>query len=289
MRGREIKMEIRHEDLVGTYEQKKKLVSQFTLFDDIFFSVVMQDEDTAEYVTRLCTGIPDLKLINSNIQQALRNLIGKSSTLDFIGEDSTGKVFNIEVQNVGDKAHFGPMRSRFHQSIIDASLVPQGEKDFYKLPEVYVIFITPFNPLKKYGLNKIAYEKISYLNGVEWNNKVHEIYLNAEVKDDSKLSDMLQYFKTADPNDNRFGPLSNSVRKYKYADEEVDYMCRAVEEYAKERERIAVEKATKEAAEEMARTKSGIVDSLLKKGFSIKDALEIADIDEETYNSHRIA
>ncbi|MBR3023681.1 MAG: PD-(D/E)XK nuclease family transposase, partial [Oscillospiraceae bacterium] len=244
---------------------------------------------TAEYVTRLCTGILDLKLINSNIQQALRNLIGKSSTLDFIGEDSTGKVFNIEVQNVGDKAHFGPMRSRFHQSIIDASLVPQGEKDFDKLPEVYVIFITPFNPLKKYGLNKIAYEKISYLNGVEWNNKVHEIYLNAEVKDDSKLSDMLQYFKTADPNDNRFGPLSNSVRKYKYADEEVDYMCRAVEEYAKERERIAVEKATKEAAEEMARTKSGIVDSLLKKGFSIKDALEIADIDEETYNSHRIA
>ena len=100
---------------------------------------------------------------------------------------------------------------------------------------------------------------------------------------------MLQYFKTADPNDDRFGPLSNSVRKYKYADEEVDYMCRAVEEYAKERERIAVEKATKEAAEEMARTKSGIVDSLLKKGFSIKDALEIADIDEETYNSHRIA
>ncbi len=104
---------------------------------------------------------------------------------------------------------------------------------------------------------------------------------------------MLQYFKTADPNDDRFGPLSNSVRKYKYVDEEVDYMCRAVEEYAMERERIAVEKANEEsakkAAEEMARTKSGIVDSLLKKGFSIKDALEIADIDEETYNSHRIA
>jgi len=289
MGGREIKMEIRHEDLVGTYEQKKKLVSQFTLFDDIFFSVVMQDEDTAEYVTRLCTGIPDLKLINSNIQQALRNLIGKSSTLDFIGEDFTGKVFNIEVQNVGDKAHFGPMRSRFHQSIIDASLVPQGEKDFDKLPEVYVIFITPFNPLKKYGLNKIAYEKISYLNGVEWNNKVHEIYLNAEVKDDSKLSDMLQYFKTADPDDDRFGPLSKSVRKYKYVDEEVDYMCRAVEEYAekiaKEREKIAVEKA----AEEMAIAKSGIVDSLLKEGFPLEKALEMAKIDEETYNSHRIA
>ena len=66
-------------------------------------------------------------------------------------------------------------------------------------------------------------------------------------------------------------------------------MCRAVEEYAekiaKEREKIAVEKA----AEEMAIAKSGIVDSLLKEGFPLEKALEMAKIDEETYNSHRIA
>ena len=104
---------------------------------------------------------------------------------------------------------------------------------------------------------------------------------------------MLQYFKTADPNDTRFGPLSNSVRKYKYADEEVDYMCRAVEEYAMERERIAVEKANEEsakkAAEEIARKSVRFVDSLLKKGFPLEEALEMAEIDEETYNSHKIA
>ena len=284
MGGRETEMKIRHEDLIGTFEQKKKLVSQFTLLDDTFFSVVMQDEETAEYVLRLCTGIPDLKLIKSNIQKAVRNLVGRSVTLDFLAEDSNGNVFNIEVQNADEKKYFGPKRSRYHQAVIDASLAPKGI-DFDKLPELYVIFITPFNPLKKYGRNKIAYYKTSYLDGIEWDNKVHEIYLNTEVKDDSALSDMLQYFKTADPDDDRFGPLSRSVRKYKYVDEEVNNMCRAVEEYAKERERIALEKA----AEEMARTKSGIVNSLLKKGFPLKEALEIAEIDEETYNSHRIA
>ena len=284
MGGRETEMKIRHEDLIGTFEQKKKLVSQFTLLDDTFFSVVMQDEETAEYVLRLCTGIPDLKLIKSNIQKAVRNLVGRSVTLDFLAEDSNGNVFNIEVQNANEKNYFGPKRSRYHQAVIDASLAPKGI-DFDKLPELYVIFITPFNPLKKYGRNKIAYYKTSYLDGVEWDNEVHEIYLNTEVKDDSTLSDMLQYFKTADPDDDRFGPLSRSVRKYKCIDEEVNNMCRAVEEYAKERERIALEKA----AEEMARTKSGIVNSLLKKGFPLKEALEIAEIDEETYNSHRIA
>ena len=284
MGGRETEMKIRHEDLIGTFEQKKKLVSQFTLLDDTFFSVVMQDEETAEYVLRLCTGIPDLKLIKSNIQKAVRNLVGRSVTLDFLAEDSNGNVFNIEVQNANEKNYFGPKRSRYHQAVIDASLAPKGI-DFDKLPELYVIFITPFNPLKKYGRNKIAYYKTSYLDGIEWDNEVHEIYLNTEVKDDSTLSDMLQYFKTADPDDDRFGPLSRSVRKYKCIDEEVNNMCRVVEEYAKERERIALEKA----AEEMARTKSGIVNSLLKKGFPLKEALEIAEIDEETYNSHRIA
>ena len=70
-------------------------------------------------------------------------------------------------------------------------------------------------------------------------------------------------------------------------------MCRAVEEYAMERERIAVEKANEESAkktaEEMARTKTDFVDSLLKEGFPLEKALELAKIDEETYNSHRIA
>ena len=70
-------------------------------------------------------------------------------------------------------------------------------------------------------------------------------------------------------------------------------MCRAVEEYASEREKIAVEKANKEAekkaAEETALKSVRIVDSLLNKGFSLKDALEVAEIDEITYNSHKTA
>ncbi len=98
-----------------------------------------------------------------------------------------------------------------------------------------MIFITPFNPLKEYGHEKVAYISTTHLDGVEWNNEVHEIYLNAEVKDKSKLSEMLQYFKTADPDDDRFGPLSDAVKRQKCFDGEVDKMCRAVEEYAEER------------------------------------------------------
>lgn len=264
-------MKINHEDLIGSYEQKKKLVSQFSLFQDIFFSAVMKDKDAAEYVLRLCMDMPDLTIVSSNIQQSLRNLFGRSAILDFIAQDSSGTLFNIEVQSSDSKEYFGPKRSRYYQSIIDASFVHTG-MDFDKLPDVYIIFLTPFNPLKKANHNKVVYHKHSDLDGVEWNSGIHEIYINAEETDNTRLSEMLQYFIKADPEDNRFGALSKVVGRQKGSEKEVISMCQAVENYANERETI---KAVK------------MVNNLLKKGELLKNALECAEIDEETYNKYK--
>ncbi len=267
-------MKIRHEDLIGSFEQQKNLVMQFTLFQDIFFSAVMKNKDAAEYVLRLCTGIPDLTIVSSDIQKSLRNLIGKSAVLDFVAQDSTGKVYNIEVQNTDDEEYFGPMRARYYQSLLDASLAPKG-LSYDKLPEMYIIFITPFNPLKANGHHKVMYEKKSLLEDVPWDNKVHEIYLNAEETDESQLSEMLQYFRTADPADTRFGALSETVREQKGVKEEIADMCKAVEDYAKSyaKEREAI-KAAK------------FVNNLLAEGFALEKALQLAGIDEETYRQY---
>ena len=59
-------------------------------------------------------------------------------------------------------------------------------------------------------------------------------------------------------------------------------MCSAVEEYAKEYAAECERKAKEE-------TKVGVVESLIKRGFPLSEALEIADIDEETYNKYKIA
>lgn len=267
-------MKIRHEDLIGTFEQKKALVMQFTLFQDIFFSAVMKRKDAAEYVLRLCTGIPDLTIVKSNIQQSLRNLFGKSPVLDFVAQDAKGKVYNVEVQNTEDKNSFGAKRARYYQSMMDASFVPAGE-EYSELPELYIIFITPFNPLKEYGHHKIMYEKKSMLEDVNWDNDVHEIYLNAEETDDTQLSEMLQYFLTANPNDMRFGALSEAVREQKGAKEEIVDMCKAVEDYANERAEQLVEISKVE-----------MVNNLLNEGFTLEKALKIACIDEGTYRKY---
>ena len=267
-------MKIKHEDLIGSFEQQKKLVSQFTLFHDIFFSAVMKDKDAAEYVLRVCTGIEDLTIKKSNIQQSLRNMFGKSTTLDFVAEDSKGKIYNIEVQNTGDEEYFGAKRSRYYQALIDSSFFKKG-KTYDEMPELYIIFITPFNPLKQYDRHKVTYEKKSFLDGVVWENGVHEIYLNAEETDNTLLSDMLQYFLSANPDDKRFGALSKVVSEQKGRDKEVGTMCKEVEDYANER-----------AEEREILSKVKIAKNLLKKNFSLAEALETSELDEETYNNY---
>ena len=43
--GKEVMpMEIKHEDLIGTYEQKQAIAEQFNLMDDELFAVVMKDK-----------------------------------------------------------------------------------------------------------------------------------------------------------------------------------------------------------------------------------------------------
>ena len=62
-------------------------------------------------------------------------------------------------------------------------------------------------------------------------------------------------------------------------------MCKAVEDYAKEREKIAIEEANAKANAE----KVIIVDNLINEGFTLEKALRIVGIDEDTYNKYKVA
>ena len=56
-------MEITHESLIGSFEQKQKLVSQFNLIHDDFFAVVMQDKPALETTLRTLLKKKDLFLV----------------------------------------------------------------------------------------------------------------------------------------------------------------------------------------------------------------------------------
>ena len=88
-------MVIRHEDLVGTFEQKKALVAQFNLMSDTFFSVVMEHNDAAEYLLTQLLGKP-VRIIENKTQYSIRNIESHSIVLDALIEDEEHNIYDVE-------------------------------------------------------------------------------------------------------------------------------------------------------------------------------------------------
>lgn len=275
-------MVIRHEDLIGTFEQKKALVAQFNLMDDTFFSVIMEHNDAAEYLLTQLLGKP-VKIIENKTQYSIRNAESHSIVLDALIEDEEHNIYDVEVQ-VGDRKNH-ERRIRYYQTAIDWSYLEKG-KDYTELPELYMIFISDFDP---FDLKRNHYEIKEYVDnsGLCYNDGVHRLYFNTAVKDDSGLSKLLQYMADSDPDNNDFGALSQQVIYHKKQNEGVGSMCKAVEEYAKEREEKAkLEGRLEGRLEGKLEGKLETVKNLLKKNIPLDVALECAQIDKATYEKY---
>ncbi len=266
-------MVIRHEDLVGSFEQQKALVSQFNLMDDTFFSVVMEHNDAAEYLLTNLLGKP-VRIIENKTQYSIRNIENHSIVLDALIEDEEHNIYDVEVQ-IGDKKNH-ERRIRYYRTAIDWSYLEKG-KDYSDLPELYMIFISDFDPFQ---MSKVHYEIAQYIEGTDrkYDSGVHIHYFNTAVTDGTFLSDLLRYLKSSDPENNSFGALSKQVNYHKIQGG-VGNMCKAVEEYAKEYAKEREEKGRIEKSVE-------VVKNMLKDGFSIDKALKYADIDRSTYDKY---
>ena len=273
-------MVIRHEDLVGTFEQKKALVAQFNLMDDTFFSVVMEHNDAAEYLLTQLLGKP-VRIIENKTQYSIRNAESHSIVLDALVDDEEHNIYDVEVQ-IGDKNNH-ERRLRYYRTAIDWSYLEKG-KDYSELPELYLIFISDFDP---FDLDKVHYEIAQYVKETdrEYDSGVHIHYFNTKVEDETFLSELMQYMKNSDPDNNNVGALSRQVNYHKYQNEEVGSMCKAVEDYAKLRK----EEGRIEGKEEgIIQGKIEAVKNMLQKNMPFETALELVGIDRQTYDTYEV-
>lgn len=269
---------IKHEDLIGTYEQKRAVVAQFNLMDDTFFSVVMEHNDAAEYLLSQLLG-KKIKVVENKTQYSIRNAESHSIVLDALIQDDSGKLYDVEIQ-VGDHNNH-ERRIRYYHTAIDWSVLKKG-KDYSQLPDLYMIFISDFDPFKR---NRVCYEVAHYIKDtdLDYDNGIYIKYFNTSVDDGTFLSELLQYLKHSDPNNDKFGVLSQQVRYHKILDEGVDTMCKAVEEYAKE---YAREYAKGREEQAMIKGKIEAVENMLKDNIPLETALKYVQIDRETYEKH---
>jgi predicted transposase/invertase (TIGR01784 family) len=126
-------------------EDRKELleiIQQFCLMDDDFMSVVFDKNPKAvQLVLNIILERNDLqvKAEDIHVQHVIPNSPHRSVRLDVLATDSTGKVYNIEIQR--DDRGAGIRRARYNSALIDSTMLNEGEKT-RELNDSYVIFAT---------------------------------------------------------------------------------------------------------------------------------------------------
>ena len=214
--------------------KRQKIISKikdFTLMDDNFMTVFFNDDlECTEYVLRIILGIPDLRVTEAKSQYTIANLKGRSARLDVRALDSSGKVYDIEIQRTDKGA--GAKRARYNSALMDADSSVAGE-DTEKLPETYVIFITENDvfggKLPLYHIDRTIREL-----GRPFDDKSHIIYVNGEYRGDDPIGSLMHDFSCRKADDMKSAVLADKARQLKENEQGVKRMCRAVEELIEE-------------------------------------------------------
>lgn len=242
-------MRITDETLMGTFEQKRELVRSFTMFDDDFFAVVMEDKAAAQEVLRVLTEIPDLTVKEIKTQYSIRNLGTHSVILDALAEDSQHKLYNLELQVADQDSH--QKRVRYYQSNIDISYLDKGRK-YEDLPELYLIYMTKFD-LFHLGQAKYTISRSITGTDVVLDNGVHELYINAANDDGTEIAELMEFFTETGTRKPQFPDLSGRIYYLKEEQEGITRMCEAVRKYGDECKTIGRAEGQQQERKDMIR------------------------------------
>ena len=234
-----------------------------------------------EVMLRILLQKDDLIVTDVRTQYNLRNLVGHSVVLDGYATDSQGKLYNVEIQVKNNEYH--PKRIRYYQANVDMASLEKGKR-YSELPELYLIFISSFDMFKM-GRNTYTVKRMLDNSDVEVSNGVHEMYFNTAVKDNTEISELLQYFENTDSENRNFEELSERVRFYKENEEGVKHMCEAVRNYGDERESMGkASRLVENIKNLMNNTKCSLEEALSMIGCSVEEYNKSLEIVEKINN-----
>ena len=239
-------------------------IQSLRLMDDDFMTIVFSgDNKLTEFLLRILLDRTDLTVKQSLTQKEKHNIFGRSVRLDILAVDTEGKQYNIEIQRADKGA--SEKRARYNLSMIDSHSLKKND-DFEALPETYIIFITE-NDI--YRENKPLYcvkQSIVIDDKKEFpfNNGVHTIYVNGAYNGENAIGWLMHDFRECDADKMHYAEIAEKVRFHKQEDGEVNTVCRAFEEYGRERE----EKGKLEMAKKL----------IQKNKLSLEDIAEVSDL-----------
>lgn len=236
------------DNITDRKKRQLEIVSKLNIIDDTMFHKMAEDSGVCEEI--ICTILEDetIKVCSNEPQMSLRNTGSRSVILDVLCEDADGHFMNIEVQKADDDDH--QRRVRYNRSNIDTYMTEKGLK-FKEIPDVYVIYISRSDFFQEkrtiYHIERRIQE-----TGTLVDNGFHEVYVNAEIHDGSRIANLMQYMNHTTGQQAEFPRVSARVKYFKEEQKGVETMCELVEQYAQEAEQ-RVKEVAKEAAMETAR------------------------------------
>lgn len=250
-------------------EETIEAVDKLCLFDDDLMSLAFDNNiEATEYLLNTIFDRKDMKVLRVTGQRELKNPVvgGRCIKLDIYAEDSTNKVYNVEVQRSDSGAV--PERARFYSAMVDTRMLKEKQK-FKEIEDSYIIFITQ-NDVLKGDLPIYHIERKIVENGKEFKDGSHIIYVNGAYKDDeTELGKMVHDFGCVRSVDMYSDALKKQVQYYKETEGGREVMCEIFEELAVKREMRSAEQTKLEAIKKMMR-------NLKLSAQQAMDALEIS-------------
>lgn len=228
-------------DFERKHEEYLHRIQNLRLIDDNFMTKVFEDKECSEFLLQVILDRDDLTIREVHSQYGLNNIQGRSARLDILAVDEQNKSYNIEIQRNDRGAEV--RRARYNSGLMDANITEPGDR-YDQLYETYVIFITE-NDILKAGLPIYHIERTIQETGMPFGDGAHIIYVNSQIKDDTKLGRLMQDFTCTNPDDMNYLVLAQRVRYFKEDTKGVATMCRAFEEVREEGERRKAIEAAK--------------------------------------------
>ena len=210
---------------INIKDQLVQKARRFNLLSNVFLSVALNDILACQHVIRVITGIPDLVVKEVRSQYRISKVTAHDAILDILAEDSHRRLVNLEIQRKDTIDH--ARRTRFYSAMIDSECLEKG-KDYNQMPDVYIIYISETDLWES---GKTLYKVEKRFNGTEisYDDGVYVTYVNAEVDDGSDIAKLMDYFKTADPEDMSQGDLSARIHFLKCEEGGYLEMCEVSE------------------------------------------------------------
>ena len=212
-------------DFEKKHQEDLQRLRGFRLLDDDFMTKVFEDISCAELLLRIILNDEGIRVLEAHSQRGIKNLQGRSVKLDILAVDSHNRVFNVEVQRSDRGA--GAKRARYNSALIDANVSEPGDQ-YEDLNETFVIFITE-NDVMKAGLPIYHIDRVVRETGKLFEDEEHIIYVNSQIKDETKLGRLMHDFSCTDAKDMYNKVLADRVRYFKEDERGVEIMCREME------------------------------------------------------------